>query len=157
MGRQIINKRKIIMKVFVGSDHAGFDLKEAIKNYLTEKKLEFIDLGTDSASKSVDYPDYALEVAKETVKDNNSIGILVCGTGIGMSIAANKVKGVRAALIYDEYTAEVAKKHNNANVITFGGRTMTPLEVDRYLTKFLNAEFEDGRHQNRIDKIHNIE
>lgn len=145
------------MKVFVGSDHAGFDLKEAIKNYLTEKKLEFIDLGTDSASKSVDYPDYALEVAKETVKDNNSIGILVCGTGIGMSIAANKVKGVRAALIYDEYTAEVAKKHNNANVIAFGGRTMTPLEVDRYLTKFLNAEFEDGRHQNRIDKIHNIE
>ena len=144
------------MKVYIGSDHAGFDLKESIKNYLKEKKIEFIDLGTDSATKSVDYPDYAKKVAEETAKDPNSIGILVCGTGIGMSIAANKVKGIRAALIYDEYTAVVAKKHNNANVITFGGRTMTPLEVERYLDNFLKTEFEGGRHQHRIDEINNI-
>ena len=129
------------MKVYIGSDHAGFDLKESIKNYLKEKKIEFVDLGTDSAARSVDYPDYAKKVAEETAKDPDSIGILACGTGIGMSIAANKVKGIRAALIYDEYTAEVAKKHNNANVITFGGRTMTPLEVERYLDNFLNTEF----------------
>ncbi|RZD17076.1 MAG: ribose 5-phosphate isomerase B [Candidatus Acididesulfobacter guangdongensis] len=144
------------MKVYIGSDHAGFDLKESIKNYLKEKKIEFIDLGTDSATRSVDYPDYAKKVAEETAKDSGSIGILACGTGIGMSIAANKVKGIRAALIYDEYTAVVAKKHNNANVITFGGRTMTPLEVERYLDNFLNTEFEGGRHQHRIDEINNI-
>jgi ribose 5-phosphate isomerase B len=144
------------MAVYIGSDHAGFELKENIKNYLHENKIEVQDMGTDTDKKSVDYPDYAFKVAKEVMQNKDSMGILICGTGIGMSIAANKIKGVRAALIYDDYTAEVAKKHNNANIITLGGRTMTPLEAQRYITSFMSARYEGGRHENRIDKINKI-
>ncbi|MHB8231407.1 MAG: ribose 5-phosphate isomerase B [bacterium] len=144
--------------IFLGSDHAGFELKESIKKHLNEKGIEYLDAGTDSL-KSVDYPDYALKVA-EKVKinnDKNSFGILVCGTGIGMSIAANKVAGIRAALIHDEYTAELAKAHNNANIVTLGGRTTTPTEAARYIDKFMSSKYEDGRHENRIAKINSIE
>ncbi|MCL4321130.1 MAG: ribose 5-phosphate isomerase B [Deltaproteobacteria bacterium] len=144
--------------IFLGSDHAGFELKESIKNYLKEKGINYLDMGTDSL-KSVDYPDYALKVA-EKVKagdDKNSFGILVCGTGIGMDIAANKIDGIRAALIHDEYTAEVAKKHNNANIVTLGGRTTTPTEAVRYIDKFMSSKYEGGRHEDRISKITSME
>ncbi len=144
--------------IFLGSDHAGFELKESIKNYLKEKGINYLDMGTDSL-KSVDYPDYALKVAEKVKADDdkNSFGILVCGTGIGMEIAANKINGIRAALAYDEYTAEVAKKHNNANVLTLGGRTTTPTEAIRYIDKFMSSMYEGGRHENRISKITSME
>ncbi len=144
--------------IFLGSDHAGFELKESIKDHLEKKGLKYLDLGTDSL-KSVDYPDYALKVAEKVIgeKDENSFGILVCGTGIGMEIAANKVNGIRAALVHDEYTAEVAKEHNNANILTLGGRTTTPTEASRYIDKFMSSKYEEGRHENRISKISGIE
>lgn len=144
--------------IFLGSDHAGFELKESIKAYLKENGLNYLDLGTNSL-KSVDYPDYALKVA-EKVKENNdanSFGILVCGTGIGMEIAANKIDGIRAALAHDEYTAELAKKHNNANILTLGGRTTTPTEAMRYIDKFMSSKFEGGRHEDRLSKISSME
>ena len=144
--------------IYLGSDHAGFELKESIKEELAKKGINYLDLGTDSL-KSVDYPDYALKVAEKVKsdEDKNSFGILVCGTGIGMDIAANKVDGIRAALVHDEYTAEVAKAHNNANIITMGGRTTTPTEAARYIDKFMSSQYEDGRHENRISKISSIE
>ncbi len=144
--------------IYLGSDHAGFELKESIKENISKKGLKYIDIGTDSL-KSVDYPDYALKVAEKVKEDEDedSFGILVCGTGIGMEITANKVDGIRAALIYDEYTAEVAKEHNNANIITMGGRTTTPTEALRYIDRFMSAKYEGGRHENRISKINSIE
>lgn len=144
--------------IYLGSDHAGFELKESIKEYLAKKGLKYLDLGTDSL-KRVDYPDYAFKVAEKVNGDNdkNSLGILVCGTGIGMEITANKVDGIRAALVHDEYTAEVAKAHNNANIITLGGRTTTPTEAVRYIDKFMSSKYEGGRHENRIAKISSIE
>lgn len=144
--------------IFLGSDHAGFELKENIKSYLDKKGLSYADMGTDSL-KSVDYPDFALKVAKKVTEESGgeSLGILVCGTGIGMSIAANKIDGIRAALVHDEYTAEVAKMHNNANIITLGGRTTTTTEAERFLDKFMSAKFEDGRHEGRISKISKME
>ncbi|HEC24683.1 MAG TPA: ribose 5-phosphate isomerase B [bacterium] len=144
--------------IFLGSDHAGFELKEFIKNFLEKKGLKYLDVGTNSL-KSVDYPDYALKAAKKLMEDSDksSFGILVCGTGIGMEIAANKVDGIRAALVHDEYTAEVAKRHNNANILTLGGRTTTPTEAERFIDKFMSFEYEGGRHDNRIFKITFIE
>ncbi len=144
--------------IFLGSDHAGFELKEFIKSFLEKKGLKYLDVGTNSL-KSVDYPDYALKVAKKLMEDSDksSFGILVCGTGIGMEIAANKVTGIRAALVHDEYTAEVAKRHNNANILTLGGRTTTPTEAERFIDKFMSFEYEGGRHGNRISKITFIE
>jgi ribose 5-phosphate isomerase B len=144
--------------IYLGSDHAGFELKESIKTYLNEKNIVYLDAGTDSL-KSVDYPDYALKVAEKVAGNSNkdSFGILVCGTGIGMEIAANKVKGIRAALVHDEYTAEVAREHNNANIITMGGRTTTPTEAARFIDKFMSSRYEGGRHESRIAKISAIE
>jgi len=144
--------------IFLGSDHAGFELKEFIKGFLEKKGLKYLDVGTDSL-KSVDYPDYALKAAEKLMEDGDksSFGILVCGTGIGMEIAANKVDGIRAALIHDEYTAEVAKRHNNANILTLGGRTTTPTEAERFIDKFMSFEYEGGRHDDRISKITFIE
>ncbi|RZV40360.1 MAG: ribose 5-phosphate isomerase B [Candidatus Acidulodesulfobacterium acidiphilum] len=144
--------------IYLGSDHAGFELKESIKDALEKKGVKYLDIGTDSL-KSVDYPDYALKVAEKVKedKDANSFGILVCGTGIGMEITANKVDGIRAALVYDEYTSQVAKEHNNANIITMGGRTTTPTEALRFIDRFMSAKYEGGRHENRINKISSIE
>ncbi len=142
------------MMVYLGSDHAGLELKLFIKNYFKERGIECLDLGTNS-SKSVDYPDYALKVAEKVKNDGDegSFGILICGTGIGMEIAANKIDGIRAALTYNEYAAEFAKKHNDANIITLGSRTTTPVEAVRYIDKFMSFKFEGGRHGNRIAKI----
>lgn len=143
------------MKVAIGSDHAGFHLKEHIKTYLESKDIQVIDCGTHALD-SVDYPDYAKKVGHDVLKKGTDFGILVCGTGIGVSIAANKVKGIRAALIYNDETAYLAKAHNNANVITMGGRMTTHEQAAQMIETYIKTTFED-RHQKRIDKIHQIE
>ena len=143
------------MRIVIGSDHAGFKMKQEIIEYLEKMNIEVIDAGTYSED-SVDYPDVAKKVVKE-VLDLNCFGILICGTGIGMSIAANKFKGIRCALCYDEYTAEYARKHNNANVIAFGGRTMDVERVKRMLDIFMKTPFEGGRHERRLNKIREME
>lgn len=143
------------MRIAIGSDHGGFELKEYIKTYLAKKNIEVVDFGTDSLD-PVDYPDYGKKVGLAVTKENYDFGIVLCGTGIGISISANKIKGVRAALIYDELTAKLAKEHNNANIIALGGRTTTKEEAIKILNAFMNSTYE-LRHQNRIDKIKKIE
>lgn len=139
-------------KIGIGSDHAGFEAKEEIKKYLKEEGLDFEDFGTNSTD-SCDYPDYARKVAEAVSKGQCQRGILVCGSGIGVSIVANKVRGVRAALCHDASSAKLSRLHNDANVICFAGRT-TPIEtIKEALQTWLSTEFEGGRHQNRIDKI----
>ncbi|MCX8058773.1 MAG: ribose 5-phosphate isomerase B [Spirochaetes bacterium] len=144
------------MMIFIGSDHAGFKLKEDIKNFLLSKNLKFADLGVYSENR-VDYPDIAEKVAREVLKGKDNIGILICGTGIGICIAANKIKGIRAALLYNEQVAELAKKHNDANIICFGGRTMDINIVAKMIDAFLNSNFEGDRHKTRIEKINKLE
>lgn len=144
------------MKIVIGSDHAGYDLKETIKNYLIKKGYNLIDKGTNS-KESVDYPIFGESVAESVAKGEAEKGIVICGTGIGISISANKVKGVRAALCTNEYMARMARKHNNANVLALGARV---LGVDLALSiveTFLNTQFEGGRHERRVYLIHNIE
>ena len=143
-------------KILIASDHAGFNGKEAIKKTLDEMGVEYEDLGTRSTD-SVDYPDYAERVARGVARGEAERGILVCGSGIGMEIAANKVPGVRAALAWNEETAELARRHNDANIVAVGGRT-TPQEIiDRIIRAFLTTDFEGGRHQRRIEKIKRLE
>lgn len=143
------------MKFAIGSDHGGYDLKSAITAYFDQKHIDYIDLGTYSTA-SVDYPDYAKKVGEAVVKKDVDYGIVICGTGIGISIAANKIKGIRAALVYDEQTARLAKEHNLANVIALGGRTTPKEKAISILETFMNAQFEQ-RHQVRIDKIKELE
>lgn len=144
------------MAVVIGSDHGGFELKEVLKAHLEEKGLEVLDVGCyDTAS--VDYPDIAEKACKEVVGGNCEWGILVCGTGIGISMAANKVKGIRCALVSNEYSAEMTKRHNNANMLAFGGRVTGPDLAKNIVDAYIKAEFEGGRHQNRIDKISALE
>lgn len=143
------------MKIAIASDHAGFELKEALKNYLTNKNIEVNDLGTNSLD-SVDYPDYGKKLGEAVTSDPYDFGIAICGTGIGISIAANKVKGVRAALIYNEETAKLAKNHNNANIIALGGRMTPKEEAYKMVDAFMSASFEQ-RHLNRLHKIEKIE
>lgn len=143
------------MKIAIGSDHGGFELKENIKKYLEDKHIAYHDFGTDSKD-AVDYPDFAYKVGHAVVEKKYDFGIVICGTGIGISIAANKVKGVRAALVYDENTGMLAKQHNNANVIALGGRTTPYEKAIKILDAYMNASFEP-RHEKRIDKIHHIE
>ncbi|MBI1912796.1 MAG: ribose 5-phosphate isomerase B [Deltaproteobacteria bacterium] len=144
-------------KVVIASDHAGHELKEDIKEYLKDLGVEVIDLGVDSEDKSVDYPDYGSPVAERVSKGEIAKGILVCGTGIGMSILANKYDNVRAALVSDVYTARMAKEHNDANILVIGGRIVGK-GLAREITKtWLETRFEGGRHQRRLDKIHEVE
>ena len=139
------------MKVAIASDHGGFQLKEEIKSVLNSLGVEYHDFGT-SGTDSVDYPDYAVMVAKEV--QNGDRGILCCGTGIGMSIVANKFKGVRAALCHDVYTAEMSRKHNDANILILGGRLEYPPEKIAEMVKtWLQTDYEGGRHQQRLEKI----
>lgn len=137
--------------IVIASDHAGYELKEKLIQYFKDQHVEIRDLGTYSLD-SVDYPDYGVKLGKEVTKNEYEMGIGICGTGIGISIAANKVKGVRAALVYDENTAILAKKHNNANIITMGGRTTEYKDAIKMIEAFRNETFED-RHQIRVDKI----
>lgn len=143
------------MKIALGSDHAGYELKNTLVQYLISKGYEVNDFGTHSVDR-VDYPDYATKVSESVAAHHEDLGILVCGTGIGMSIAANKVKGVRAALVFNELTARLAREHNHANVIALGGRTTFTEEAKRIVDAFLNA-IEEPRHQVRIDKIAKLE
>ena len=143
------------MKIGIGADHAGFNRKTEIIDYLKNKGHEVIDYGANSVDR-VDYPDYAKVVGKAVVNKQVDAGILICGTGIGMSIAANKVKGIRAAHVFDELTARLAKEHNHANVIAFGGRNQTTSESKIIVDAYLNA-LEESRHQHRIDKIDALE
>jgi ribose 5-phosphate isomerase B len=140
------------MKIAIASDHGGVDLKEIISNFLKNKNFEVVDLGTNDTT-SVDYPIFADKLADNILKKESDLGILVCGTGVGISIRANRHKGIRAALLYDDEVAVMAKKHNNANVIVFGGRTMNSNDVLKRIDIFLNTEFEGGRHQKRIDLL----
>lgn len=144
------------MTLYIASDHAGYALKESIKTALKARKTAVEDLGTNS-EESVDYPDYAAKLAGKVSQNPKNRGILVCGTGIGMSIAANKVPGVRAAMIYDDFSAKAAAEHNAANVACFGGRTQKPADAARWVRRWLDTPFEGGRHQRRVDKIAKIE
>ncbi len=145
------------MIVAIGSDHAGFMYKESLKKHLTLLNIEALDEGTYNSSAS-DYPDYAFKVSRRVVDKQVDFGILICGTGIGMSIAANKVKGIRAALVTTAFTAGSAKTHNHANVITFGSRVNTIEEVINFLNIFINTKAsEQERHINRVKKISKYE
>ena len=142
--------------IAVGSDHGGLELKQAICQMLQSRGLEFSDLGPFSAS-SVDYPEFGEKIATAVAAGDFATGILICGTGIGMSIAANKVDGIRAALVHDSFTAQMAKEHNNANVLVLGGRVLSVELGCRLVEVWLDSTFEGGRHQMRLDKIHQIE
>lgn len=144
------------MKIAMAADHGGFELKNILKDYLSEKGNEIIDLGTNSPA-SVDYPDFALLCAKEVVQKNVDFGILVCGTGVGISIAANKVKGIRCALCPSPEIAALTKQHNNANIISLGGRFTSPDDAKKIVDAYMSAEFEGDRHIKRINKISDIE
>ncbi len=144
------------MKLAIGSDHGGYALKEKIKDYLLNNGYNVEDFGCFS-EESTDYPDYALKVAEAVSCGEFDAGILICGTGIGISIAANKVKGIRAALCHDGLTARLAKQHNNANILCMGGRTTGIETAKDIVDNWLNSEFEGGRHLRRINKITDIE
>ena len=139
-------------KIFISSDHAGFKLKETIKDYLRNKKVKFEDLGPKDDS-SVDYPDYAHKVAKKVKLNKSNIGILVCGSGTGMNIAANKHKNIRAAQCFNLKSTKLSRLHNDANVITLGSRLVSKKNAVKYLNIFLKTRFEGGRHKKRIRKI----
>ena len=145
------------MKISIGSDHAGFEYKELLISYLKQKNISVIDEGTYSEAPA-DYPDYASKVGHRVVNKEVDFGIVICGTGLGISIAANKVKGVRAAVVSTAFTAESAKNHNHANVIAFGSRVNTIKEVKTFLDIFMNTKpSEAARHTNRVKKIHDLE
>ncbi|MBT5855227.1 ribose 5-phosphate isomerase B [bacterium] len=141
------------MKIVLGSDHGGLELKQAIKTHLETRNCESItDLGTYTTD-SVDYPDFAEKVCTSILNQDADLGILVCGTGIGISIKANRYKGIRAALVHDTFTAQMCKEHNNANVLCLGGRTTDTDTALTLIDTWLDATFEGGRHQNRLDKL----
>lgn len=144
------------MKIALGSDHAGFPLKEEIKKYLDEKGVEYVDCGAYDAS-SVDYPLQAEKTCEKIVSGECERGILCCGTGIGISMAANKVKGIRAACCSDYFSAKYTRLHNDANVLCMGARVIGAGSALELVEVFLNTEFEGGRHQRRVDQIGEIE
>ena len=144
------------MKIAIGSDHGGFQLKETIKEWLLENSYEVEDMGTHD-EQSCDYPDYGNAVAREVAGGTADKGILVCGTGVGISLAANKVKGIRAALCGDTFTARMTRLHNDANILALGQRVTGPGLALDIVEIWLNTEFEGGRHANRLAKIAEIE
>lgn len=140
------------MKIAIAADHGGFELKDSMVEYIKSLGNEVLNLGTNSAD-SVDYPDYAKKVCEEIQKGNSDLGILICGTGIGMSLAANKFEGIRAACVSDVYSAKMSRNHNNANVLCIGARVIGDEVAKLIIKTFLENEFEAGRHQRRVDKI----
>jgi len=141
-----------LKKIFIASDHAGYNLKkEIIKKF--SKKLIFEDLGSNNSNKSVDYSDYAHKLCRKVIKNKSNIGILVCGSGMGMTMAANKHKKIRAALCYSVKNVKLSRLHNDANVITLGGRLTSKKLAFKCLNAFLNTNFEGGRHKARVRKI----
>jgi len=141
-----------LKKIYISSDHAGFKLKEIIKKHLLKKKMNYFDLGPSSDNR-VDYPDYAHKVSREVKKNKNNVGILICGSGTGMNIAANKHKNVRAAQCFNLKSTKLSRLHNDANIITLGSRILTKKKALNYVSVFLNTKFEGGRHAKRIKKI----
>ncbi len=141
-------------KIFIASDHGGLELKNPLIHHIVAP-YTVEDLGTFT-SDSVDYPDMADRLCKAVLDTPQSQGILICGTGIGISIRANRYQGIRAALVYSEFTAEMAKAHNNANVLCLGGRTTSVADAVRYVHKWLTTSFEGGRHQGRIEKLDQV-
>ena len=139
-------------KIFISSDHAGFKLKETIKMYLERKKYRYFDLGPENDN-SVDYPDFAHKVAKKVKLNKNNVGILVCGSGTGMNIAANKHKNVRAAQCFNLKSTKLSRLHNDANIITLGSRLINRKKACTFVKVFLNTNFEGGRHKIRIRRI----
>ena len=140
------------MKLVIGNDHAGVEFKEKLVKALEERGHEVINVGTDSLE-SVDYPDIAVLVGEKVLDGEDKFGILICGTGIGISIAANKIKGIRAALVHNEFTAKLARLHNDANVIALGARVIGDELGLACVETFINTEFEGGRHARRVGKI----
>ena len=141
-----------VKKIFLASDHAGFELKESIKNFLKKKRKKVLDLGTKN-TKSVDYPDFAHMLSRKIENKNNEFGILVCGSGIGMDMAANKHKNIRAALCYSVKSTKLSRQHNNANVMAIGARLTKKNVALKCVSTFLKTSFEGGRHKNRVKKI----
>ncbi len=139
-------------KIFISSDHAGFRLKETIKSYLTKNNKDFEDLGPYNNAR-VDYPDFAHKVARKVRNNKNNIGILVCGSGMGMNIAANRHKNIRAAQCFNLKSTKLSRLHNDANIITLGSRLLTKKTALSCISVFLNTKFEGGRHSRRIKKI----
>ena len=139
-------------KIFISSDHAGYNLKEQIKKRFS-RKFKFKDLGTDSSLKSVNYPDYAHKLCKKVANSNSNMGILVCGSGMGMSMAANRHKKIRAAVCYSVKNTKLSRLHNNANIITLGARLTKKNVAFKCIDIFINTKFEGGRHNKRVKKI----
>ena len=144
------------MKIAIGADHAGFEAKEKIKRTLEELGVEYEDLGTDS-NDSVDYPDFGARVGRFVAEGRAEKGIIVCGSGIGIAIAANKIPGVRAAQAWNAETARLSRQHNDANVLSIGARVVPETDIPGIVKAFFEAQFEGGRHQKRIDKISALE
>ena len=143
-------------RIIIGSDHAGFSLKEAIKPYLADMKLSVTDIGTNCAD-SVDYPDFGIRVAEKVSSGEFNRGILVCGSGVGMTIVSNKYPRVRAVLCLDEETARLSRLHNDTNILVLAGRRTELEKAKEIIEAWLNTEFEGGRHQRRLNKISDIE
>ncbi len=144
------------MKISLASDHAGFQMKEEVKKYLSSNGYEVIDYGTFS-EESMDYPDTVKLAARAVSRKEVDRGVVLCSSGIGASIVANKVKGIRAALCLDEYSAEYSRRHNDANVIALGAKRNTKEEIIRILDKWFSTEFDGGRHKKRVEKIADVE
>ncbi|MBQ6348048.1 MAG: ribose 5-phosphate isomerase B [Clostridia bacterium] len=140
------------MKIAIGNDHGGVELKQHLVQYLEEKGYEVVNFGSD-VTDSTDYPIYAERVSKAVVSGECEKGILICGTGIGISISANKIHGVRCALCSEPVSAALARQHNDANIVAMGARTIGPVMAEGIVDVFLNTEFQGGRHQRRVDKI----
>lgn len=140
------------MRVIIGSDHGGYRLKESLKTMMEQRGIAVEDVGC-GCEESVDYPDYALPVARRVAAGEFDRGVLVCGTGLGMSIAANKVPGIRCAVVSDEFSARMSREHNDANVLALGERVVGPGLAETILSTWLETEFDGGRHRRRVDKI----
>lgn len=145
-----------VMKIAMGADHAGYELKDKIKQHLQQQGIAVRDEGT-SSPESVDYPDYARAVAHDVSEHRADLGILVCGSGIGMAISANKVDGIRAANVSSEYEAQMSREHNNANVLALGARILNAEEALRVVDKWLTTSFAGGRHERRVEKMMALE
>ena len=143
------------MKIAIGADHAGWQLKEDIKTFLNTLGHNITDFGTNSGE-SVDYPDFAKKVAISVSSGKSDVGVLLCGTGIGMAMTANKIKGIRAAVCHNEYTAEMSRRHNDANVFCAGARVTDADTIKKMLKLWLSTPFEGGRHKRRVDKIDDL-
>ena len=144
--------KSIFKKICISSDHAGYKLKEYIKTNLVKKEISLIDLGPFEI-KSVDYPDYAKKIARRVSAKRSDVGILVCGSGTGMAISANKIKGIRAAVCYNSKSTRLSREHNNANIIALGSRLTNKNEAMKLIKIFLNTKFQGGRHLRRVKKI----